>query len=58
MGFFGAALELGGGAGKKPLPLPKICHRYPTMMKLSTVIPYLKRMQKICESRDTPLELC
>ena len=25
--------------------LLKICHRYPTMMKLSTVIPYLKKMQ-------------
>ena len=22
-------------------PLPKICHTYPTMMKLDTVIPYL-----------------
>ena len=26
---------------------------HPTMMKLGTVIPYLKKMQKIYESRDT-----
>ena len=37
-------------------PLPKICRTYPTMMKLGTVIPYLKKIQKIYESRDTPLE--
>ena len=43
----------GMGAGKAPLP--KICHTYPTMMKLGTVIPYLKKIQKIYESRDTPL---
>ena len=32
---------MGGGGGKKA-PLPKICHTYPTMMKLGTVKPYLK----------------
>ena len=37
---------------------PKICHTYPTMMKLGTVIPYPKKIQKIYESRDTPLEFC
>ena len=31
---------------KKP-PLSKICHTYPTLMKLDTVIPYLKKIQKI-----------
>ena len=36
-------------------PVPKICLTYPTMMKLGTVIPYLKKIQKIYESRDTPL---
>ena len=45
----------GGGGGKKA-PFLKICHTYPTMMKLGTVIPYLKKIQKIYESRDTPLE--
>ena len=42
----------------KSSPLPKICHTYPTKMKLSTVIPYLKMAQKIYELRDTPLGFC
>ena len=46
----------GGGMGKK-VPLPKICHVYPTIMKLGTVIPYLKKIQKIYESRNTFCEL-
>ena len=54
MGFFGAARGWGG----KKAPLPKICHTYPTMMKLGKVLPYRKKMQKIYESRDTPLEFC
>ena len=28
-------------------PLPKIFHTYPTIMKLDTVTPYLKKIQKI-----------
>ena len=28
----------------KKAPLPRICHTYPAMMKLDTVIPYLKRI--------------
>ena len=51
-GFF-----LEGGGGKKAL-LPKICHTYVTMMKLGTVILYLKKIKKIYESRDTPPEFC
>ena len=38
MGFFEAAHGGGGGGGKKAT-LPKICHSYPTMMKLGTFIP-------------------
>ena len=53
MGLFEAAHELG-----EKEPLPKICRTYPTVMKLGTVIPYLKKIQKMYESRDTPLELC
>ena len=34
----------------------KICHRYPTMMKLGTVIPYLEKIKKIHKSPNTPLE--
>ena len=44
-----------GGGGQKG-PLFKICHRYPTMMKRDTVIPYLKKIQKLYESRDIPLD--
>ena len=31
---------------------------YPTMMILGTVIPYLKKIQKIYESHDTPPKFC
>ena len=56
MGIFGAAHWLGRGQKAPPL-LPKICHIYPTMMKLGTLIAYLKKIQKLYESRDTPPEL-
>ena len=36
----------------------KICHAYPTIMKLATVIPYLKEVQQLYKSRVTPLEFC
>ena len=52
MGIFEAAHGWGERGGKKA-PLPKNCHTYPTMMKLGTVIPNLKKIQKIYESRDT-----
>ena len=42
----------------KNTALPKICRTYPTVIKLGTVILYLKKMQKIYESFDTPLEFC
>ena len=58
MGFFGAAHGWGGGGGQKAPPFPKICHTYPTMMKLDTIIPYTKKIQKIYESRDAPVEFC
>ena len=54
MDLFGAAHGLGG----QKTPLPRISHTYPTMMKLGTVIPFLKKIQKIYESPDTPLEFC
>ena len=59
MGIFGAAHGLGGEQkDPPPAPLPKICHTYPKMMKLGTVIPYLKRIQKIYELHDTFPEFC
>ena len=54
MGIFGAAHGCGGQIG----PLPKICQAYPTMTKLCTVIPYLKKIQKLYKSRDTSPEFC
>ena len=47
-----------GGRGQKGALLPKICHTYLTMMKPGTVIPYLKKIQKTYESRDTPPKFC
>ena len=44
--------------GGKKDPHPKICQTYSIMIKLGTVIPYLKKTQKICEPRDTPIEFC
>ena len=51
-------MDLFGAAPKRPLLPPKICHTYPMMMKLGTVIPYLKKIQKIYKFRDTPFEFC
>ena len=36
--------------------LYKICLTYPSNMKLGTVLPYLKKIHRRCQSRDTPLE--
>ena len=52
MGFFGAAH--GRGDGKKA-PLPKICHTYPTKMKLSTVILYPKKIKKYMNHVTRPV---
>ena len=43
MGFFETAH--GWGEWGKKAPLPKICYAYPTMMKLSRVITYLKKLR-------------
>ena len=52
MGFFGAAH---GWGGKKPAPLPRICHTHDETWHSHTLP---KEDPKIYESRDTPLELC
>ena len=46
------------GGGALLAPLPKIRHAYLTMLKLGTVIPYLRKIQKMYKSRDTSLEFC
>ena len=52
---FGA---VNGSEGWQKARLPKICHTYPTMMKLGSVTPYLKMVRKIYKSRDLPLGFC
>ena len=54
MGLFGAA----HASGCKNAHLHKICHTYPTMMKLSTVIPYLTKIQNMYKSREPPINFC
>ena len=44
------------GKGPKKLPFPKIFHTYPKMMKLGTLLPYLKKISKMYKSNNTPLE--
>ena len=53
MGFLRATY---GCRGPKRYSIHKIRHTYPTMMKLGTVIPFLKKIQKIYQSRDKSLE--
>ena len=57
MGFLAAAHRWEGGGGLVN-PLPEICHTYPTLIKLGTVIPYLRKILKIYKSHDTSLEFC
>ena len=56
MGLFRAAHGWGG----QKVPLPKICHTYPTMMKLHKLIAYsfIKKIRKTYKSSDTSLEFC
>ena len=54
-GLFRGYSRMGGA---KKAPLSKICHSYPTMMKLGIVIPYPKKIKKIYKLRDTLLEFC
>ena len=44
---FWGLLTDGEGGGVNWPPFPKICHTYPIIMSLGTVIPYLKKIQKI-----------
>ena len=54
-GWGGGEGGWGGGGGLQKGPLPKICHTNPTKMKLETVIPYLKKTQKIYEPQTQHL---
>ena len=41
--------------GGEKAPLLKICHTYSVMIKLGTIIPYLKKMQKMYDHVTHPL---
>ena len=56
-GLFWCCSRMGEGAKICQLN-SAICPAYPKMMKFGTVIPCLKKIQKICESSDTLLESC
>ena len=53
MGFFGAAHRWGGGGSPSLKSVTDII-----VMKLDTDIPYLNKLQKVYESRDTYLQFC
>ena len=53
MGIFGAAP---GWGGPKRFPVLKSVRHNITLIKLVTLIPDLKKIQKVYESRDTSLE--
>ena len=57
--FLGLLTDRGTKMTPPPSPtVPKICDTYPTMMKLSTAIPYLTEIQNIHKSRETPNKFC
>ena len=58
MGLFGATHGLGGLWAKMPPPPSLKSVTHPTMKKLCTDIPYLKKIQKVYKSHDTHLEFC
>ena len=59
MGLFGAAHGWGWGQNDPPPPpsLKSVTYIL-QIMKLGAVITYLKKIQKICKSGDTPLDFC
>ena len=50
--------ENGGGGGEKDPHYLKICHACSTIMKLGTVIPYLKKIKKKKYLNCLTLSLC
>ena len=58
MGLFEPAHGyMGRGGGAKRHPLLKNCHAYPTIMKVNTVVPYLKKFQKYINYVTHPISL-
>ena len=52
-GFYTVKLQ-----ASRPPPLKSVCQAYPTMMKLCIVIPYLKKIQNLYESRGKAFAFC
>ena len=52
---FSGLLTDGWEATPPPSPLPKICQTYPKMIKLGTLVPYLKKTQKNINHVTHPL---
>ena len=57
MGFFRAVHRWGGQEKRAWEGVLKVC-QYLAIMKLDTVVPYLKKIQKTYKSCDTPLKFC
>ena len=45
--FRGCSMMRGGGGGGKEASLSRICVTYPAIIKLGTIIPYVKKIFKI-----------
>ena len=58
IGSFWACSRIGVQKCPPPPTVPKICHTYPTTMKLNTAIPYLTKIQNIHKARETPNKFC
>ena len=56
-GLFLGCSWMGEGGTKRP-SFPKICHTYPTMMKLGGNYTLPKEETKNYDPHDTPLEFC
>ena len=54
-GPFRGSSQMRGGGGVQKVLLLKICHTYPTMMKLGAVVPHLKKIQKYMNHVTQPL---
>ena len=58
MSLFGAAHGLEGTLKRLHLISLKSITHIPTMVKLGTAIPYLKKIQTTYKSHDTPIDVC
>ena len=58
VGSFWVCSRIGVQKCPPPPHVLKICHTNPTMMKLSTAIPYLTKIQNIHKSRETSNKFC